>query len=225
VIARQTFRKLAADLDYPRIMVGSRTLDRDAWDDAIDSATMQERSDLLAALEPQLLAATPQGIERSRKWKSASSLSIPSGEDLRQRALLYGDVEALPFIIEALQKCPPAVREAILDEAAFLAVGLSSNAWTASARRCDSDGRSRHREIVFSRAICTELVLHEMAHVWHAPLHGAPDNEGPKRQAIRSIGREKLRSLGPEWELAMDQQEWRSERNADALAEIWMNRN
>jgi hypothetical protein len=130
---------------------------------------------------------------------------------------MYGDLSFLPRVVSAVRVLPEAVRWMVVTNTAFLTVGHDSVAWTSSGVLVDRDGRLRDRLIVLGPDAGIDIVVHELAHVWHAPFEGY-------HQAICAQGEAGLRALARAqgWAHRIDAHEARSERLADGCATAWL---
>lgn len=217
-VPREFLRALAPDLGWPA-----------GWRHALDACpplTPPERLALLVRAWRQVLVASEGGRARLRAWLDGTRRRTETPEALRARIrdelLLCGDKELVPVAVEAFARAPAPVREVLLRQVAVLAVGASTNGWTAPSRMVDRDDRPRERIIVIHGVDRTfpELLktfLHELGHCWHAPLTAEYD------ACITALGMVGLQSWAADSGLS-DQyaaQEARGERLADACAFAW----
>jgi hypothetical protein len=220
-VRREFMRALAPDLGWP---AGWR-----AVLDAFPPATSRELLALLVRFRRQLLVCSEGGRARLRAWLDSPRHPTEPLKELRERIrdelLFYGDKELLPVAVEAFAHAPAPVRDVLLGEVAVLAVGASTNAWTASSRMVDREGRSPSRIIVICGRNRTgdELLRtfrHEVGHCWHA---GLPHEHTICLTALGEAGLEDFAAehgLSDQWVALRS----RDERLADACAFVWGSR-
>jgi len=215
--------ELGADLDWPPVTLGTLTLrGADAWRDAMPRTAPIERRRWLQALGAPLLVATPPSRARLDAWRRSPVRLPATPEWLRENTLFYGDVTVLDHVVAALLLLPPAVREFVLGECCFQAVGADSPGWTGSSVFVDRDGRGRPRQIMLSGAAphvagLVGVTLHECAHAWSCPTPLA---------LVSVQGEQGFRAyLADEGRVALaDKKRAFDERIACALARVWGDR-
>ena len=183
--------------------------------------TSHERRDLLLTLAPTLLRATELGRKKLARFRAESPPVPQTREEIRESVLFYGDRSLLATVAEALALAPAPVRASVIDQVAFLAVGVDSRAWTSSLRFVTADGRQRHRVIVLGPDAGVRTVLHECGHIWH----GAPlEDEAILNVAITAQGEEGFAAFMAERgdRAAMEAHMGLHERLADACAFVWL---
>jgi hypothetical protein len=218
-VTREFLRALAPDLGRSA-----------GWRVALDACpplTPPERLALLVRAWRQVLVASNGGRARLRAWLDSARRPTETPAALRARIademLLFGDKELLPVAVEAFARAPAPVRDMLLGQVAVLAVGVSTNAWTAPSRMVDRDGRPRDRMIVIhgrdrSFPELLRTFLHELGHCWHAPI---PHED--LAVCITAQGLVGLKTWAADSGLS-DQVaaiEAQSERLADACAFVW----
>lgn len=197
---------------YPPVSFrGDVLADEGAWHYAVARASASELVELLVALAPQLLLITQGAEQRMQFYKRFRPTEVDP------EPLLIGDVSFEPMVKAALALVPPIVRYAVLREAAFVAVGRSSFAWTSSARFVDITGRERLQVIAMGPE-CDELILlHEIAHVFTSRI---PHEHS---QAVSAIGERDLAAAARAegWAGRRYRHDYYGELQADALALAW----
>jgi hypothetical protein len=221
-VRRDRFRALIRDLGFPpTTFQGLYIAGAGGWDRILapGGATPTERGRLLCSLADVLLKATAEGQMRLESWCTAGRPGAPARESewIERHLRIYGELSFLPRVIAALSVLPEAVRWIVVTGTAFLTVGHESIAWTSSAVLVDQDGRLRDRVIVLGPDADVDIVVHEIAHVWHAPFQGA-------HQAICAQGEAGIRALARAqgWAHRIDTHEAQSERLADGCATAWL---
>lgn len=217
---------------WPRVELGTLVVaGESAWRSIIQRAhAAGDRRILLAALvgvSRRLLVASEGGRARLRAWLDGARRATESPAALRERIrdelLFYGDKELLPVAVEGFARAPAPVRDVLLGQVAVLAVGATTNAWTAPSRMVDRDDRPRARIIVIHGHERTfpELLQtfeHELGHNWHVALPADHDMN------ITALGLVGLADYAAENGLSdhMEAQKALSERLADACAIVWL---
>jgi hypothetical protein len=195
---------------YPAVRVGTVTFEgRELWKHVLERAVPAERWELLQSLEQHLLAALPVGKERLREgmFQHASD----------PRPYTYGDSWLGPMLRDALEFLPARVRSVCCREAAWLAVGRESVAWTSSALFIAEDGVARRRVVVCGPDTWVKTLLHESVHVWFADVH----SDVP---ALSSEGAAALVALAEreDWADRIDDNLAMHEVLATALSTVWL---
>jgi hypothetical protein len=216
---------VADALAWPAVeWCGRAIADEAAWRAAVDGASAEERHALLHQLGPALLAATPAARERLAAWwhdPDEPDDPVLAEAEARSGLLVYGDMAMLDVIVGAVARLPRAVRNAIITEAAVLAVGRSCAGFA-----CDARLRDRHSEgpaVLVVLSACgsddevRRLVLHECAHVW---LRALPP---PSGAALTVQGEQALYRMASAegWAQRVHATLDRDELLAQALETLW----
>jgi hypothetical protein len=209
-------RELGPDLGWPA-----------GWRAALAGVlppTPVERLRLLAGAHRRVLVASVGGRARLRRWldeqRGTAPVQLPRWlleEWIADRVSFYGDPSLLPVVVAALCLVPKPVRDAVVAETAFLAVGVDSAAWTGSANLADREGVRKARVVALGPSVDVRVVLHEVAHCWHSAL---PDEHS---SLITTRGEAGLWALASreDWHPRMDTHIAKDERLADACAFCW----
>jgi hypothetical protein len=224
--SRSAFRALIErDLSFPPVTFRERVIaGAEAWAPIIDGATPLERRALIVALGDALSTATPEGRTRAEDWHRSGTPRAGVGDEeawIDERLQAYGDRSMVPRIVAALHLTPEPVRWAALMTVAFLSVGRDSIAWTSSALFVDQHDRIRARIIVLGPTADVDIILHEIAHVWHAPVLRELEEWRPALCTLGEIGIKALADLQG-WRSRIADHEARHERLADGLAAAWL---
>ena len=224
---REAFAELVEQLGYPAAALGTYRIagGRDGWARVLAPGVLipAERARVLRTLARRLLVATEPGRHRLRRWLQLAPYPAPLPRPALDRALadavpVYGDDSAVPVIVAALARLPACVRAMVLDDVAFVAVGVDSDAWFSSADRRGPEGRRYPYEIVLGPALTVRLVLHECAHAWHS-VPPSPD----RLPAVGVQGTVGLWAYAREHGCAgrFEDAQRQSERLAEACAIAW----
>ena len=214
--------ELGEDLGWPSVTIGRLTiLGVAAWGAALAVATPSERRAWLQALAEPLLVATPSSRARMQAWRMRSSWIAPSTPAwIHEHLIFYGDAAMLDPVVAAFAYMPEPVRDYVLREVAFRAVGADTYAWIGATSIVDRDGIGRPWTIMLSgadrhRADLVHAVLHEAAHAWTMPTPSA---------LITVQGEHGLRAYLAEEGLTeqVDKRVAFEERLARALATVWV---
>jgi hypothetical protein len=140
---------------------------------------------------------------------------------IAERVLYFGDSSMLPAVARGLARLPAAVRQAAMEECAWLGVGAESSGWTGSSNLLDQDGERRERLVVLSGAAepheIERCAVHEAGHVWVSALPHAHS------ALISARGERRLYSMARAdgWLSRAEGHVARDERLASALEWIW----
>ena len=204
----------AALAKFPPVSIGTAMFaGPETWQYAIERATPPERWEVLQQLEGPLLAAMPNG----RPLVHATPCDC--GKDGDPAPYVYGDSWLLPLLRQALALMPANVASVAAREAAWLAVGRESRAWTSCARFIGSDGVLKLRVVVCGPNTTLRTVLHEAVHVYAATTREESQAvSGDAEAAIAATAEAEGWAVQPEDHHAMH------ECLADALSLIWLYR-
>lgn len=223
---RETFGAIVRDLEYPAARCGTIAIaaGEESWRELLPGMGRPERRAALASLHDALLCATPGSRARweaSRRQAGMVPLMTRAEHEafISDRLVCLGDRSLVPIIIEGLRTCPEPVQDAALREAAWLAVGLDSVAWTVSSAFVDKEGRPRLRVVNLGPAADVRVVRHEAAHVWLHDVGAAME----ARPAVTAQGEIALLALAERdgWLAPLEAAYWCEERRCDALAQLW----
>jgi hypothetical protein len=213
--------ELGEDLGWPPVTLGTLTITgEDLWRWAAAAAAPIERRAWLGQLADPLLVATPASRERMARWHARGAWSVPTTPARIHEDLLFGgDPSMLGPTVAAFDFMPEPVRDYVLREVAFEAVGASSRAWIGASTMLDRDGVGRPWTVRLSgadrhAADLIDTVLHECAHAWTLPTPIV---------CITAQGEVGLRAFLAAEGLAeqADKKVAFGERIAEALALIW----
>jgi hypothetical protein len=224
----RAFEALMQDLNHPLVRFGRRKVAGIAdWQPVFDGPipiTPIEQRAALRQLERPLLQATPDGIERLKRWEDTPEPApIPAGELKRwvdHRLLAFGDLDIVERIIHAVMGLPAYARGCALTDGCWLAVGSESLAWTSRNKFADRNGYEPPRLVVVGPHASARTIRHEAAHLW---LDAPAIDSMKAHQAIPAQGERDLRVYAESAGLLgrLDEATAQRERAANALAWVW----
>lgn len=201
---------------FPSVVLGDLAVSsEEAWHQVVERGTAQDRLDLLTLLEPHMLVAFPRGQERL-EWDAANE---DDGADVEPH--VFGDAEVLALLRQALALMPPLVASVARREAAWVAVGRESAAWTTRASFAGTDGRERHRIVAVGPKADVRVLMHEAVHLFFARR---ADEKGIAATVQAEAAINALAASDPEaWKHAIQSRD-DEEIVADALSLVWLYR-
>lgn len=174
----------------------------------------------LAQEDPRIVApaalATESAVARTRSWLTRGRPAA----DLASLAFA-GDSSIERVVRETLATLPVPVQVHVVETCAVLASGEESSGWCGPLPPLPGPADSIH-VIVLTRAD-PDLFAHEIGHSWSAPT--GPRTAGATIRETREEERQFARGVA---ELALEPEllrtRLRREREADALASLWLGR-